>query len=89
MTTPLGEEKGKLTMDADGSVLKGNMEANGNSQPIFDGTVAGDKVAWKVNTTVPKPMTWISPARWMAMRADNCSDTNAPSIDSLHVHGKK
>lgn len=57
MPTPLGEEKSKLTLDADGSVLKGTMESNVGSAPIFDGTVAGDKVAWKVNITVPTPMT--------------------------------
>ncbi len=55
--TPLGERLATLSVKADGSELKGNQAADGNSTEIFDGTVNGDDVSWKVSISDPMPMT--------------------------------
>jgi hypothetical protein len=57
VSTPMGERQATLSAKADGGVLKGSQMAEGNSAEIFDGTVDGNAVAWKVSITDPMPMT--------------------------------
>jgi len=57
MTTPMGERKATLSLKAAGATLTGTQGAEGNSTDIFDGTVNGDDVAWKVSITNPMPLT--------------------------------
>ena len=57
MATPLGERQSTLSVKTDGGVLAGSQMADGNSTPIFDGSVNGNNVAWKVSITDPMPMT--------------------------------
>ena len=57
MSTPMGERKASLTVKADGGTLTGTQGADGNSTEIFEGTVSGDNVAWKVSITNPMPLT--------------------------------
>jgi hypothetical protein len=57
ISTPLGERQATLSVKADGGTLKGIQMADGNSADIFDGTVNGDAIAWKVSITSPMPMT--------------------------------
>ena len=57
MTTPMGERKATLSLASSGSTLTGTQGAEGNSTEIFDGTVNGDSVAWKVSITNPMPLT--------------------------------
>jgi hypothetical protein len=57
MSTPLGERTSTLSLKAEGGVLKGSQTAEGNSTDIFDGTVNGNDVAWKVAITQPMEMT--------------------------------
>ncbi len=57
MTTPMGERNTALSLKASGSTLTGTQSADGNSVEIFDGTVNGDDVAWKVSITSPMPVT--------------------------------
>ena len=57
MSTPMGERKATLTLKAAGGTLTGTQGADGNSGEIFDGTVSGDDVAWKVSITNPMPLT--------------------------------
>ena len=40
-----------------GGTLTGTQGAEGNSTEIFEGTVSGDDVAWKVSITNPMPLT--------------------------------
>jgi hypothetical protein len=42
---------------AAGNALQGTQSAEGNSAAIFEGTVSGNAVSWKVNITEPMPMT--------------------------------
>ncbi|VIO76936.1 hypothetical protein CI1B_68150 [Bradyrhizobium ivorense] len=57
MTTPMGERKATLSLTSAGGTLTGTQGADGNSTDIFDGTVNGDSVAWKVSITNPMPLT--------------------------------
>jgi hypothetical protein len=57
MTTPMGERNTTLSLKSAGGSLTGTHGADGNSTEIFDGTVNGDDVAWKVSITNPMPLT--------------------------------
>src|ERR1700739_1366192 len=57
MTTPMGERNATLSLKSAGSTLTGTQGADGNSTEIFDGTVDGDDVSWKVSITNPMPLT--------------------------------
>ncbi len=57
MGTPLGERQSTLSVKTDGGVLVGDQMADGNSTQIFDGSVNGNNVSWKVSITDPMPMT--------------------------------
>ena len=53
----MGERRASLSVKTDGGKLKGSQEADGNSAEIFDGTVNGDEISWKVMITNPMEMT--------------------------------
>jgi hypothetical protein len=57
MSTPMGERNATLDLKSSGGTLTGTQGADGNSTEIFDGTVNGDDVAWKVSITNPMPLT--------------------------------
>jgi hypothetical protein len=57
MTTPMGERQATLNVTSSGNTLTGTQGAEGNTAEIFDGTVNGDNVAWKVSITNPMPLT--------------------------------
>ncbi|WP_439369230.1 hypothetical protein ACRQ5Q_15480 [Bradyrhizobium sp. PMVTL-01] len=57
MTTPMGERQATLNLKAAGGSLTGTQGAEGTTVEIFDGTVAGDNVSWKVSITNPMPLT--------------------------------
>ena len=57
VSTPMGERQATLSVKTDGTTLKGSQMADGNSSEIFDGTVNGNTISWKVSITDPMPMT--------------------------------
>ncbi|MEA2891532.1 MAG: hypothetical protein QOI05_2325 [Bradyrhizobium sp.] len=57
MSTPMGERNADLTLQSSGGTLTGTQGADGQSGAIFDGTVDGDNVAWKISITNPMPLT--------------------------------
>ena len=57
MSTPMGERKAMLSLKSSGGTLTGTQSADGNSGEIFDGTVNGDDVFWKLSITNPMPLT--------------------------------
>jgi hypothetical protein len=57
MSTPLGERRATLELNASGATLTGTQSAEGDSAEIFDGTVSGGDVAWKVSISNPMPLT--------------------------------
>jgi hypothetical protein len=57
VSTPMGERQATLSVKTEGTTLKGSQMADGNSTEIFDGTVNGNEIPWKVSITDPMPMT--------------------------------
>ena len=57
MTTPMGERQATLSLKVAGNTLTGTQGAEGATAEIFDGTVNGDNVSWKVSITNPMPLT--------------------------------
>ncbi|MBI3700000.1 MAG: hypothetical protein HY242_06070 [Afipia sp.] len=57
MSTPMGDRDAGLSLKSAGSALTGKQSAEGNEIEIFDGTVNGNDVAWKVKITNPMPLT--------------------------------
>ncbi|MBI5261746.1 MAG: hypothetical protein HY852_08015 [Bradyrhizobium sp.] len=57
MTTPMGDRQSTLSLKSSGGTLTGTHGAEGSTEEIFDGTVSGDDVAWKVSITNPMPLT--------------------------------
>jgi hypothetical protein len=57
VATPMGERQAILSLKTEGTALKGSQMADGNSAEIFDGTVDGNAISWKVSITDPMPMT--------------------------------
>ncbi len=57
VATPMGDRQATLSVKTDGSAFKGSQGADGNSTDIFDGTVNGNELSWKVSITDPMPMT--------------------------------
>jgi hypothetical protein len=53
----MGQRRGSLSLKTEGSTVKGSQMADGNSTEIFDGTVNGDEISWKVSITDPMPIT--------------------------------
>jgi hypothetical protein len=57
LNTPMGERTATLNLASSGTALTGTQAAEGDSAEIFDGSVNGDDVAWKVSITNPMPLT--------------------------------
>jgi len=57
VNSPMGKQESGLELKADGAVLTGTQSGQGQSQPIKDGKVDGDKVSWSNSITQPFPMT--------------------------------
>ena len=57
MSTPLGERRATLDLATSGATLTGTQGAEGESTEIFDGTVSGGDITWKVSITNPMPLT--------------------------------
>ena len=57
VSTPMGERHGSLSLKTEGTTLQGSQAADGNSTEIFDCTVNGNEISWKVSIIDPMPMT--------------------------------
>ena len=57
VSTPMGERRATLSLKSDGGTLTGSQMADGNTAEIFDGTVNGNQLSWKVSISDPMPLT--------------------------------
>jgi hypothetical protein len=57
VNTPMGAQASTLTLKSDGATLTGEQSADGSSTAIYDGSVDGDAVSWKVDVTKPMALT--------------------------------
>ena len=55
--SPLGDQKSTLTVKSDGGAFTGSNTGSLGSADITDGIVDGNTIRWKMNMTVPMPMT--------------------------------
>lgn len=55
--TPMGDQKSKFTINADGDSFTGQQAGAMGSMDVVDGKVNGNALTWKMNMTVPMPMT--------------------------------
>jgi hypothetical protein len=57
MNTPMGAQNGTLTLTSSGSSLSGKLSGPQGEIEIADGSVDGNKLAWKASITSPMAMT--------------------------------
>ncbi len=55
--SPMGDQKSKFTVTVDGNSFTGMMAGGMGSMEVADGKVSGNTLTWKMNMTVPMPMT--------------------------------
>ena len=55
--SPMGDQKSKFTVKSDGDTFTGNNAGAMGALDVVDGKVDGNKLTWKMNMTVPMPMT--------------------------------
>lgn len=57
--SPMGDQKGTLTVTPsdDGASWNGTMAGGLGSMDITGGTISGNTINWKMDMTVPMPMT--------------------------------
>ena len=57
MQTPMGERKATLVVASQGGTLTGKQSGDGGTTDIFDSSVSGNDVSWKISITNPMPLT--------------------------------
>ncbi len=55
--SPMGDQKSKFTVAVDGDSFTGGMAGGMGSMEVEGGAVSGNTLTWKMNMTVPMPMT--------------------------------
>lgn len=55
--SPMGDQKGTLTVKTDGDTWTGSNAGAMGTIEITDGKVDGNTIKWSMNITVPMPMT--------------------------------
>ena len=55
--TPMGDQKSKFSVNVDGDTFTGQNAGAMGTMDVYDGKVDGNKLTWKMNMTVPMPMT--------------------------------
>lgn len=86
--SPMGDQSGTLTVVDNGDgTFSGNMAGGMGSMDIEDGKVDGNTLSWKMNMTVPMPMT----LDCEATIADGklVGNVNAGAFGAMPVTGEK
>ena len=55
--TPMGDQKSTFTVKVDGDTFTGENAGALGTMAVEDGKVDGNRITWKMNMTVPMPMT--------------------------------
>lgn len=55
--SPMGDQKSVLTITSNGESFTGKMAGSLGSMDIANGSVNGNTLSWKMDMTVPMPMT--------------------------------
>ncbi len=54
--TPMGDQKGTLTLVTDGNSLSGSLSGDQGSIDLADGAINDDELTWSASITSPMPM---------------------------------
>ena len=57
MQTPMGERRATLVASSQSGTLTGKQSGDGGTTDLFEGTVSGSDVSWKISITNPMPLT--------------------------------
>ena len=55
--TPMGDQAGTFTVNANGDTFEGTMVGGTGAMTVHGGQVDGNKITWKMDMKVPMPMT--------------------------------
>ena len=55
--TPMGDQSSVFTVNSDGATFTGQVAGTLGSMDVKDGAVDGNTLTWKMDMTVPMPMT--------------------------------
>ena len=85
--TPMGDQKSKFTVNVDGNSFTGQNAGAMGSMDIIDGKVDGNRLTWKMNMTVPMPMTLEGDA---TVDGDTLTGTiNAGAFGAMAMNGTR
>jgi zinc protease len=83
--SPMGDQKSVFTVTSDGGSFTGKVAGALGSMDVKDGTVDGNTLAWKMDMTVPMPMTLEGSA---TVDGDNISgEVKAGAFGSMAMSG--
>jgi hypothetical protein len=57
VNSPMGEQKSTMTLNQDGDTVTGTNAGATGSAEVQDGKIDGNTLTWKMDITVPMPMT--------------------------------
>lgn len=85
--SPMGDQKSVFTVNSDGSSFSGKMAGALGSMDVRDGAVDGNTLTWKMDMTVPMPMTLEGTA---TVDGDSISgDVKAGAFGSMALSGSR
>jgi zinc protease len=83
--SPMGDQKSVFTVTSNGDTFSGKVAGALGSMDVKDGTVSGNTLTWKMDMTVPMPMTLEGTA---TVDGDNISgDVKAGAFGSMALSG--
>ena len=85
--SPMGDQKSKFTVNVDGASFTGQNAGAMGSMDVVDGKVDGNTLTWKMNMTVPMPMTLEGKA---TIDGDTLTGTiNAGAFGAMPMNGTR
>lgn len=57
VNSPMGEQKSTMTLNQEGDTVTGTNAGATGAADVQDGKIDGDTLTWKMDITVPMPMT--------------------------------
>lgn len=85
--TPMGDQKGSLTVVPDGDSFSGKLSGALGEVPISGGRVSGDTISWQMGISVPMPLSLDCEA---TISGDSLSGSvKAGAFGSLPIEGTR
>jgi len=85
--SPMGDQSGTFTVVPDGDTFTGTMAGGMGQMDVEEGKIDGNTLTWKMNMTVPMPMTLECEA---TVDGDQMTGTvNAGAFGAMPLTGEK